>query len=80
MMILHEHKHETDELDLSQIVEDFISHNERRRNTFGTCITKQNNYYLLIINFVLDCQLLANYKLCYRHAMITTVILSLLYI
>ena len=35
-MILHENKHETDELDLPQIAEDFISRNERKRNTLGT--------------------------------------------
>ena len=44
-MILHEHKHETDELDLAQIAEDFISHNERRNN-FGAFMTQAYGYFV----------------------------------
>ena len=35
-MILHEHKHKTDELNLNKIDEEFIARNDKRKYTFGT--------------------------------------------
>ena len=36
LMILHEHKHKTDELYLNKIAEEFIARNDKRKYTFGT--------------------------------------------
>ena len=36
LMILREHKHKTDELDLNKIAEEFVVRNDRRKYSFGS--------------------------------------------